>query len=161
MSDEINVIVVKRKGRNLFLRYTDPVDGKRREKNSGTTDMKTAQRVAVEWQTELRAGIPAFFSSKELELMERITELETELEAMVLASYVKIVELERKPKPTTGKKRPNGAGSISQRSDGRWMARLSVGFDELGKRKRKVLYGKTQEEVQKKLQASKAFERNQ
>jgi len=56
MSDEINVIVVKRKGNNLFLRYTDPVDGKRREKNSGTTSMKAAQRAAGEWQAELNAS---------------------------------------------------------------------------------------------------------
>ena len=57
MSDEINVIVVKRKDRkNLCLRYTDPVDGKKREKNSGTTNMKAAQRAAGEWQAELRAG---------------------------------------------------------------------------------------------------------
>lgn len=57
MSDEISVIVVKRKDRkNLCLRYTDPVDGKKREKNSGTTSMKAAQRAAGEWQAELRAG---------------------------------------------------------------------------------------------------------
>lgn len=56
MSDEINVIVVKRKGLNLYLRYIDPVDGKRREKNSGTTSMRAAQRAAGEWQAELNAG---------------------------------------------------------------------------------------------------------
>jgi integrase len=56
MTDEINVIVVKRKGLNLYLRYIDPVDGRRREKNSGTTNMKAAQRAAGEWQAELRAG---------------------------------------------------------------------------------------------------------
>lgn len=56
MSDEINVIVVKRKGLNLYLRYIDPVDGKRREKNSGTTSMKAAQRAAGEWQAELNAS---------------------------------------------------------------------------------------------------------
>ncbi|HQZ68446.1 MAG TPA: hypothetical protein PLY87_25330 [Planctomycetaceae bacterium] len=36
MADEISVVVVKRKGLNLYLRYVDPIDGKRREKNSGT-----------------------------------------------------------------------------------------------------------------------------
>lgn len=56
MADEINVIVVKRKGLNLYLRYIDPIDGKRREKNSGTTNMKAAQRAAGEWQAELNAG---------------------------------------------------------------------------------------------------------
>jgi len=56
MSDEINVIVVKRKGLNLYLRYIDPIDGKRREKNSGTTNMKAAQRAAGEWQAELNAS---------------------------------------------------------------------------------------------------------
>ena len=57
MPDEIIVNVVKRKGQNLFLRYTDPVDGKRREKNSGTTNMKAAQRAAGEWQAELRLAL--------------------------------------------------------------------------------------------------------
>lgn len=63
MADEINVIVVKRKGLNLYLRYIDPIDGKRREKNSGTTSMKAAQRAAGEWQAELNtsgASSPGF-----------------------------------------------------------------------------------------------------
>lgn len=54
--NDINVIVVKRKGLNLYLRYIDPIDGKRREKNSGTTNMKAAQRAAGEWQAELNAS---------------------------------------------------------------------------------------------------------
>jgi len=46
----------------------------------------------------------------------------------------------------------NGAGTIVKRSDGRWMAQASVGFDPLtGKAIRKTIYGKTQEEVRKKL----------
>jgi len=57
MADEINVRVVRRKSEtNLYLRYIDPVDGRRREKNSGTTSDKAAQRAAGEWQAELRAG---------------------------------------------------------------------------------------------------------
>ena len=64
MPDEIIVNVVKRKGQNLFLRYTDPVDGKRREKNSGTTNMKAAQRAAGEWQAELRAGTATQIKTK-------------------------------------------------------------------------------------------------
>lgn len=56
MADDIKVIVVKRKGLNLYLRYIDPIDGKRREKNSGTTNMKAAQRAAGEWQAELNAS---------------------------------------------------------------------------------------------------------
>jgi integrase len=56
MADEINVIVVKRKDRKfLCLRYTDPIDGKKHEKNSGTTSMKAAQRAAGEWQAELNS----------------------------------------------------------------------------------------------------------
>lgn len=56
MNQEINVIVVKRKGLNHYLRYNDPVDGKRREKTSGTTSMKAALRAAGEWQAELNAN---------------------------------------------------------------------------------------------------------
>ena len=64
MSEEISVIVVKRKGLNHYLRYIDPVDGKRREKNSGTTNMKAAQRAAGEWQAELRAGTATKITTK-------------------------------------------------------------------------------------------------
>lgn len=65
MMDEISVIVVKRKDRkNLCLRYTDPVDGKKHEKNSGTTSMKVAQRAAGEWQAELRAGTATKITTK-------------------------------------------------------------------------------------------------
>ena len=42
-------------------------------------------------------------------------------------------------------KRGNGEGSITQRSDGRWMARYMVGP------KRKHIYGKTRQEVAVKL----------
>jgi integrase len=45
-----------------------------------------------------------------------------------------------------GKKRANGEGSISQRPDGRWMARLTVDSG-----KRKYFYGKTRQEVQRQL----------
>ena len=55
-SDEINVHVVTRKGLNFYLRYTDPVDGRRHEKNSGTRNMRTAQRAAGVWQAELNAS---------------------------------------------------------------------------------------------------------
>ena len=54
-NDDITVHVVKRKGLNLYLRYTDPVDGRRHEKNSGTRSMKCAQRAAGVWQAELNA----------------------------------------------------------------------------------------------------------
>ena len=51
------------------------------------------------------------------------------------------------------KKRPDGEGSVSQRKDGRWMARLSVGRDAGGKAHRVAIYGATQAEVVTKLQA--------
>jgi len=51
-----------------------------------------------------------------------------------------------------GKKRGNGEGSIYQRSDGRWEARLRV-QDGAGGVVRKSLYGDTREELQKKLHA--------
>lgn len=62
---EINVRVVRRKSEtNLYLRFVDPVDGKRREKNSGTTSMKAALRAAGEWQSELRAGLGVKITAK-------------------------------------------------------------------------------------------------
>lgn len=56
MTDEIKVHVVTRKGLNLYLRYTDPVTGKRYERNSGTKSQRKAQRAAGEWQAELNAS---------------------------------------------------------------------------------------------------------
>ena len=51
-------------------------------------------------------------------------------------------------------KRGNGEGTISKRPDGTWWARVSVGYDDNGKRIRKAFYGKTRKEVQEKLTAA-------
>jgi integrase len=48
------------------------------------------------------------------------------------------------------KRRGKGEGSITQLPDGRWQARIDLGYVN-GKRKRKSIYGKTREEVAKKL----------
>lgn len=48
----------------------------------------------------------------------------------------------------------SGGGTIRKRSDGRWEARYSLGFDpKTGKQLQKSIYGKTQGEVRKKLSA--------
>ncbi len=44
------------------------------------------------------------------------------------------------------RRRGHGEGSISQRADGRWMARVNLGYVG-GKRKRKYIYGATRKEV--------------
>src|SRR5262249_42756177 len=49
------------------------------------------------------------------------------------------------------KRRGRGEGSISQRADGLWEAKVSLGYDGQGKRRRKTVYGKTKAEVQEKL----------
>jgi integrase len=49
------------------------------------------------------------------------------------------------------KRRGRGEGSISQRTDGLWEAKVSLGYDGEGKRRRKTIYGKTKGEVQEKL----------
>lgn len=54
-------------------------------------------------------------------------------------------------------RRGHGEGSISQRSDGRWTARVDLGYVN-GKRKRKQIYGKTRKEV---AEALKVLLRNQ
>jgi integrase len=51
------------------------------------------------------------------------------------------------------KKRASGEGTVSQRSDGRWQGRLSVGRDAGGKSQRVTIYGATQAEVVIQLQA--------
>ena len=46
----------------------------------------------------------------------------------------------------------NGAGTLRKRSDGRWEARYTIGFDpKTGKQIQKSVYGSTQQEVRKKL----------
>ncbi len=50
------------------------------------------------------------------------------------------------------KKGAKGAGTIRKRSDGRWEARFTTGFDPAsGKQIQKSIYGKTQKEVREKL----------
>lgn len=49
------------------------------------------------------------------------------------------------------KRRGRGEGSISKRKDGRWEARLSLPAGPDGKRRRRVVYGKTRQEVADKL----------
>ncbi|MBE6081510.1 MAG: site-specific integrase [Tissierellaceae bacterium] len=48
-------------------------------------------------------------------------------------------------------KKGQGEGNIRQRKDGTWEARYSLGVDKNGKRIRKSIYGKTRNEVAKKL----------
>jgi integrase len=49
------------------------------------------------------------------------------------------------------RRRGRGEGTISQRVDGRWMARIDIGRGEDGRRLRKTLYGATRKEVADKL----------
>jgi hypothetical protein len=51
-----------------------------------------------------------------------------------------------------GRKRGHGEGTIYQRADGRWMARVMTGKDpETGKPIRETVYGATRGECQEKL----------
>ncbi|MEZ6038905.1 MAG: tyrosine-type recombinase/integrase [Planctomycetaceae bacterium] len=56
MADEINVIVVDRGRKFLYLRYTDPLTNKRIEKSAGTSNKRQAQKLAGEWQKEIETG---------------------------------------------------------------------------------------------------------
>ena len=50
------------------------------------------------------------------------------------------------------RKSAQGAGTIRKRTDGRWEARFTTGFDPAsGKQVQKSIYGKTQKEVREKL----------
>lgn len=51
----------------------------------------------------------------------------------------------------TKQRRDYGSGSISQRADGTWTARMVIGVNEKGRPRIKALYGKTEREVKKKL----------
>lgn len=54
--DEINVIVVDRGRKNLYLRFTDPVTGQKIEKSSRTSKKREAIKRAGEWQAEIVAN---------------------------------------------------------------------------------------------------------
>ena len=56
MNDQINVIVVNRGRKYLYLRYADPVTGQKIEKSSGTSSKREATKRAGEWQSEVNAG---------------------------------------------------------------------------------------------------------
>src|SRR5207244_9808397 len=49
------------------------------------------------------------------------------------------------------RRRGRGEGSIVQRADGRWMARVDLGWQD-GKRRSKAVYGRTRRAVAKALQ---------
>lgn len=58
-------------------------------------------------------------------------------------------------------RRDYGTGSISQRADGTWTARMIIGVNEKGKPRIKALYGKSEREVKKKLKEfQKEFYKN-
>ena len=58
-------------------------------------------------------------------------------------------------------RRDYGSGSISQRKDGTWTARMVIGVNEKGKPRVKALYGKTEKEVKRKLKEfQKEFYKN-
>lgn len=44
-------------------------------------------------------------------------------------------------------KHGNGEGTVVKRADGRWMASITIGFNEDGKQKRRAFYGKTRAEA--------------
>lgn len=61
----------------------------------------------------------------------------------------------------TRTRRDNGAGSITLRKDGRWMGSIQYGYKADGKPKRITVYGKTQQEVKRKLrEKSEEFIKN-
>jgi integrase len=53
------------------------------------------------------------------------------------------------------RKRAHGEGTISKRKDGRWEAKVSVGYKLNGTPNRPTVYGRTQAEVREKLEAIK------
>jgi integrase len=61
-------------------------------------------------------------------------------------------ELMAEPKRRT-RRRGNGEGSIYQRPNGRWEARVSIGYNAQGRRLRRTVYAWTKKEVQDKLTA--------
>lgn len=59
-------------------------------------------------------------------------------------------------KKSSGKRRTQGEGSITQRKDGVWQASIELPADGTGKRRRKYVYGSTKHEVVTKLNTVKS-----
>lgn len=68
-----------------------------------------------------------------------------------------IISLKEHHQPTKPRKTKaaNGAGGIRRRSDGRYEARLVIGYQDNGKPKRISIYGATEREVRRKLTETK------
>lgn len=49
------------------------------------------------------------------------------------------------------KRRGRGEGAVYERADGQWCASVTIGYDQNGKRRRRVVYGQTKDDVHKKL----------
>ena len=55
------------------------------------------------------------------------------------------------PRKTKNTRRGNLEGSIYQRNDGKWCGQVLIGYKSNGKPNRKTFYGRTREEVAKKI----------
>ncbi|MGH3427143.1 MAG: hypothetical protein ACRDQZ_06200, partial [Mycobacteriales bacterium] len=49
------------------------------------------------------------------------------------------------------KRRGRGEGAIYRRADGAWCATLTIGYDAVGKRRRRTVYGRSKEHVRQQL----------
>ena len=58
------------------------------------------------------------------------------------------------------KKRSHGEGTIRQRDGGRWEGTLMIGYQSDGRRKYKTFYGRTQQEVKKKMREFQVAKEN-
>ena len=54
-------------------------------------------------------------------------------------------------KSKKSQRRANGSGSVFQRKNGKWAGAITIGYDDNGVQKKKVVYGNTREEVEEKL----------
>ena len=54
-------------------------------------------------------------------------------------------------KSKKSQRRANGSGSVFQRKNGKWAGAITIGYDDSGVQKKKVVYGNTREEVEEKL----------
>lgn len=71
-----------------------------------------------------------------------------------MADIIKLKDKTPAKKPRKSKS-SNGAGGIRRRSDGRYEARLVIGYQDNGKPKRISIYGATEREVRRKLTETK------
>lgn len=122
MDGEIEVVVVDRGRKFLYLRYTDPLTEKRIEKSARTANKREATKRAGQWQAEILAGMGSKGSNY---TWDEFRESYLQLHASSLASETesKILTVLTSFEKTIGAHR---LGAVTSQHVAKWQATLRI-----------------------------------